>query len=243
MSTSRIESDDDIIRIGTSHIGGLFRRRGVSVALRTDAVLFLDGDPADGLYEVRRGVVRCFTVAEDGRKHIFSFACQGALIGLGTSGIWHSTAEAVSDVTLRHLPRSVFTAAMQNNPVLAEWRSRMVDAMIRRRELQLLTMASRTAEARLLVFLQEFAEIAGPDLKRGGDATALPMSRRDIADHLGISFETVSRAFSALKRRGTIELIGPGVFRLRRATAEALSGGSIFRLPRFENQGVAYSLP
>ncbi|MEO0762940.1 MAG: helix-turn-helix domain-containing protein, partial [Pseudomonadota bacterium] len=111
------------------------------------------------------------------------------------------------------------SAAMRANPLLGEWRARMVDVTVQAREQQLLTMASRTAEERLMVFLRDFAEAAGPDLQRAGGATALPMSRRDIAEHLGISFETVSRGFTSLKRRGALELIGPGVYRIRDASA------------------------
>ncbi|MEM6971791.1 MAG: Crp/Fnr family transcriptional regulator [Pseudomonadota bacterium] len=214
MSNHQYCSAETELSPGQRLVSDLLAKRGTKINLPTDSLLFLDGDPLDTLYEVRRGVVRCFTVAEDGQKHIFDFASYGALIGLGAALQWHFTAEAVGPVSLRVLPRHVFASAMAANPALAEWRARMVDAVIQSREQQLLTMASRSAEERLLIFLYRFAETAGPDLKRSNGTTALPMSRRDIADHLGISFETVSRSFSALKRRGKLELIGPGVFRL-----------------------------
>lgn len=61
----------------------------------------------------------------------------------------------------------------------------------------------------MLRFLKSFA---------GGRATrgyvALPMSRRDIADHIGLSTESVSRAFSYLKRKGLIELKSTGKYRI-----------------------------
>jgi CRP/FNR family nitrogen fixation transcriptional regulator len=37
---------------------------------------------------------------------------------------------------------------------------------------------------------------------------ALPMNRRDIADYLGLTLETVSRALSALRKEGLIKFLG-----------------------------------
>jgi CRP/FNR family transcriptional regulator len=45
-----------------------------------------------------------------------------------------------------------------------------------------------------------------------GPSITLPMPRADIADHLGLTVETVSRCLTALRKRGLIAL--PGTYRV-----------------------------
>ncbi|MEO0417530.1 MAG: helix-turn-helix domain-containing protein [Pseudomonadota bacterium] len=54
---------------------------------------------------------------------------------------------------------------------------------------------------------------------------ALPMSRRDIADSLGLTLETVSRQFAELKEQGLIETQGRSIVRVNDLDALAYGGG------------------
>jgi DNA-binding transcriptional regulator YhcF (GntR family) len=54
---------------------------------------------------------------------------------------------------------------------------------------------------------------------REDDLIDLPMSRRDIADYLGLTIETVSRTLTDLERRGAIEISGRRYIMLRNHSA------------------------
>jgi len=78
-------------------------------------------------------------------------------------------------------------------------------------------LLSTTAEERIICFLIDMVQRASP---RDDDLIALPMSRRDIADYLGLTIETVSRVLWDLERRGAIEIKGYRSIALRNQFVE-----------------------
>jgi CRP/FNR family nitrogen fixation transcriptional regulator len=70
----------------------------------------------------------------------------------------------------------------------------LVTQNLQHAENHMLLLGRKTALERVAAFLLEMDERLGhPDLM------ILPMSRRDIADYLGLTLETVSRALSTLR--------------------------------------------
>ncbi|MEO1724811.1 MAG: cyclic nucleotide-binding domain-containing protein [Pseudomonadota bacterium] len=222
------EEIDRSIATPAEPLAELFRRDGVAVMLENERVLFVDGEEADAVYLVESGMLRCCLISEDGRRHIFSFAGAGRLIGLPFAARRHFTAEAVNRSRVLVLPLPALEKAAQLSPELVREQRRYVRDELRQRERHLLSIASLPAEARLQSFLREFARLAGSDLRRPAGFIALPMSRRDIADHLGLTLETVSRAFGSLRRQGVLELLGKTAFRLEREANER-SAPSVIR--------------
>jgi len=72
----------------------------------------------------------------------------------------------------------------------------------------MLLLGRKTAREKVVSFLLSLSRRAR---RRGAPPSpvALPMSRADIADYLGLTTETVSRTFTALKGSGVIRLL-PG---------------------------------
>jgi CRP/FNR family nitrogen fixation transcriptional regulator len=67
----------------------------------------------------------------------------------------------------------------------------------------MLLLGRKNALERVAAFLLEMDRRMVP-----GSQMSLPMSRRDIADYLGITLETVSRALSRLKAENVIGFVG-----------------------------------
>src|SRR5271155_5095911 len=62
--------------------------------------LFSEGDEADSVYEVVRGMLRLCKLLPDGRRQITGFLSAGHLLGLARHGLCVCTAEAITEVTL-----------------------------------------------------------------------------------------------------------------------------------------------
>ncbi|PZO71758.1 MAG: hypothetical protein DI640_14060 [Sphingomonas taxi] len=83
---------------------------------------------------------------------------------------------------------------------------RLACNVIARLEEQLLVQGRTTAAEKIAAYLL----LMSSRLSGAQDGTVvLPVSRYDIADHLGIAVETVSRAITELRRAGLIHLDGP----------------------------------
>ena len=70
---------------------------------------------------------------------------------------------------------------------------------------QMVLLGRKTAREKLASFLIMMSRrMAG--LGKRVDVVALPMTRLDIADYLGLTIETVSRVFTQFTKEGLIEL-------------------------------------
>lgn len=178
-------------------------RIGSVVVLARDQTIFSEGDAARYFYKVVAGAVRSCRLLADGRRHICEFFLPGDFVALDADDIHHFSAEAVSDTTLKRYPRSSLDQLASTEPRLAKGFRSLICLRLLAAQQHLVLLGRKNAVERIASFLLEMAE-------RNGDADhiSLPMTRCDIADHLGLTTETVSRTFSHLRAQGVIELEG-----------------------------------
>jgi CRP-like cAMP-binding protein len=179
-------------------------RLGKVVSLRRDQALFVEGDAVTASFKVITGAVRSCRLLADGRRHISEFFLPGDFIALDTDGIHRFTAEAVADTTLARYPHAAIEQSASREPRFARQLFDLTCHRLWAAQRQMLLLGRKTAVERIASFLLEMA-----DRSAEGDHVFLPMTRSDIADHLGLTTETVSRAFTQLRVQGFIELSGP----------------------------------
>lgn len=114
---------------------------------------------------------------------------------------------ALADCELVVFPAERFLdVAQANPPVLRAVLSRSLQALHRSRT-RMMQMGHKSAAARIADFLVSMAERLA-DCTAGPCAFALPMSRRDIGDLLGLTIETVSRQLTELREAGLVATEG-----------------------------------
>ena len=175
---------------------------GAPMPFTRDAEIYGEGEPAEYIYQVISGSVRTYKILNDGRRQIGAFYLPGDVFGLEIGEEHDLSAEAVCDCTVAVIKRSSLTNLAKRDGNVAQELWALTARELQRAQKHVLLLV-RSAQERVASFLLEMA-----DRTAGEGAVVLPMSRRDIADYLGLTIETVSRALSALEDQAAIALSG-----------------------------------
>lgn len=168
--------------------------------------IYEEDSGVDHWYRVVSGVARRYSLRADGRRQIVDLLLPDDVFGFGTRGRHRFSVEAAMDATVvaRYARARLEMLASSDVRVAQQLQESLTEAMARLQTL-ILTLGRTTAEAKVGCFLLRLAERLSP---ASTEALLLPISREDIADHLALTIETVSRSLTQLKRRGIIRLFG-----------------------------------
>ncbi len=169
------------------------------------ATLLHEGSCANQVFVVQAGTFKCVKTAEDGYEHVLAFAMRGDLLGYDglAAGHFASTAVALEDSRVIVLPLVMLDALRRADAALDHALQRVISRQIAHAIELAELMAAVAAEARLARFLLHLSKRMH---ERGMSPRRLllRMNRRDIAAHLGLAHETVSRSFRLLVDQGCL---------------------------------------
>lgn len=175
----------------------------------TDSTIFAQGDQAGAVYLVEFGTVRVCRVTSDGRRQINSFHFAGDVFGFEAGDERQCYAESVDGAGIRvvHTDASGVPPRRLLQLALTSFASA---------QLHLLRLGRMNAVEKLASFLFDLLNRQESD-----NVVALQMQRCDIADYLGLTFETVSRVLRSLKDSGIIKV--PSIDRIEIVDVAALA--------------------
>ena len=207
--------------------------RAALLRFHPDETVFTDDDASDRVHMVATGIVRLCKLLPDGRRAVLGFVHRGGFLNMAAGRFYGCTAEAVTAASLRCCSRRQLDELVDRSPSLQRWRSDLLLEELRAAQARLLLLGRMRAVERVASFLLELLRRSQRD---PGNQLQLPMCRLDIADHLGVTHETVSRALGELRQQGVLALPNPQlIVLLRPAALLALAGeeetaGDGFRL-------------
>lgn len=182
-----------------------------SGALRMDFApgeeVYGQDEAADLIYRLVKGSIRTSHLLADGRRQIGDFYYEGDVFGVETGTEHRFSAEALTACEVMVMKRSGSVAFEPGRVDRLLWSATAIE--LARAQAHMLLLGRATACERVARFLLDLADRFREDL------VALPMSRQDMADYLGLTIETVSRMLGRLQADGVVEFSGYRHFRVR----------------------------
>ena len=166
---------------------------------RKGTEIYGENGPAEYVYQVKTGAVRSYKLLTDGRRQIGAFHLVGDIFGLENGSAHRFTAEALVRTTVRLIKRQSLEAVAESDAIVLRNLLSMTTSNLEHAENHMLLLGRKTSLEKVAAFLLEMDARLIPT-----GIMALPMSRRDIADYLGLTLETVSRELSRLQRTGVL---------------------------------------
>lgn len=184
-------------------------KAGASARYPVRTILFMEGDPARRIFEIGDGAVMLYKLLPDGRRQVVEVLGPGDIFGVTALPVQDCAAETLTAATLHAYERST----VETTPALQRRVTQALATKLVRFHDHAVTLGRKSALERVATFLMRFVpnrgvyDCAGPRSAAADEAMVhLAMTRQEIADYLGLTIETVSRAFSELRRRGSIVL-------------------------------------
>lgn len=188
---------------------------------------FIDeGEPAANFFNVTRGTAKLFKLLPDGRRQITGFVGVGHFLGLAVSDTYAFSAEAIDHVRYCRFSRQRLRALLDDFPLMEKRLLEVASNELVAAQEQMLLLGRKTARERLASFLAAQSRLGAP-CQHPRTRFALPMTRGDIADYLGLTIETVSRTLTKLRAEGLIDIPSPTEVLVRsHAALERLADGA-----------------
>ncbi len=164
------------------------------------ATIFLQGEKAAAIYVVIRGWVKLYRIAQNGSEAIVNVFTKGGSFGEAVAlrgADYPVSAEAVTGCECLYIPAEALTKLLRQDPEVAVSVLAATFKHLQSLVAQIEQMKAQTGAQRVAEFLLELC-----DGGTGSCVVNLPYDKVLIAGRLGMKPESLSRAFSKLRKAG-----------------------------------------
>ena len=168
-------------------------------------VVYREDTVARWIFMIADGVVKSYRHLPSGKRRIVGFLFPGDVFGLAENGHFVNSTQTVTPAALYRIPTDALKDLLRRDPDLQFRFLCKMTHQLREAQRHTICVSRHTAAGKLALFLKMLER----DGHRNGGrlaphCIAVPMTRTDIADYLGISAEAVSRCTARLVRQGIV---------------------------------------
>ena len=188
------------------------------------AIIFMEGQPARGVYVVRSGRVKLLTTNSEGRTLILKIAKPGEALGLNsviTGKPYDLTAEILQLAELAFVPRADFLNFITKyGDACLHFASLLSRDCREAYEVARAIGLSQSVAERMAKFLLDW--VSNSPVTKDPLRVTLALTHEEIAQLIGASRETVTRTLSEFRKQRAIELHGSTLILKNRQALESL---------------------
>ncbi len=191
--------DDDAEKIGNLIIERKYKK---------NKIVFLEGEPAEAVFFVKKGKVKISKNTSDGKEHIIHIMTDGdvfaeaCLFGISP---YPANAEAIEDSEVYMIKNSDLEKMLESSPKTA---IQIIKVMSKRLNLvssQVENLALRDAFGKTASLIIQLIKDEGKAAE-DGVVLKINISRQDMGNMVGLTRETLTRALTRLKNDRAIEI-------------------------------------
>jgi CRP/FNR family transcriptional regulator, dissimilatory nitrate respiration regulator len=173
------------------------------------ALIFSDGQKADGFYVVAQGRIKVFKLSFDGKEQILHIFGPGEPVGevpVFSGGVFPASAIPLEDSLLLFFPKASFIRLLEENTSLVLNMLAILSRRLRQFTVQVENLSLKEVPGRLAGYLLFLAQE-----QKNRKRVDLAVSKGQLASLLGTIPETLSRILARMKDAGLIEVEGAAI--------------------------------
>ncbi|NLJ78789.1 MAG: Crp/Fnr family transcriptional regulator [Tissierellia bacterium] len=181
-------------------------------------MIYMAGDRVDRIFIIHKGKVKITRLSNSGKEQVIRVLGPGDFMGelsLFANSTMRDNAEVLQRVSLCIVDGDKLKDLIVKYPTIGLKILGELSIRLERAENLIEHLGIHDVETRIVNTIF--------DMAKGGKEVTLKMSKGDLASHMGMSQETLSRKLSSLQERGLIELVGHrGIIILDKEGLEAI---------------------
>lgn len=198
-----------------------------SAAYPKGATLFVEGQPARGVFILCNGRVKLSTSSADGKTLILRISEPGEVLGLPatvTGKSYELSADIIEPAQANFIARNDFLNFLRENGDAALRVAQQLGETYHLAISEMRTIGlSHSASEKLARFLLEWA--ASSPEEKGQVRIKMTLTHEEIAQMIGSSRETVTRLLADFRRKQLVQVVGSTLILRSKADLEAIVNG------------------